>query len=1434
MRQPASFLLSCLIVCVFVVCFVAFTISIPCASAQDSPMPARIVSAIDPAQMVTLQGNVHPLARAAFDQGPLADAQPLHRMLLLLQRGPDQEKALRQLLDDQQSVSSSNFHQWLTPQQFGAQFGPAPADVQTVTTWLQSQGFKINRVSAGMTVIEFDGTAGQVRNAFHTQMHRYVVNGQERKANASDPQIPAALAPVVAGVVSLHNFPVQSHLMKIGAFKHGAKTGTPLPLYTPSGSTDNFPLVPADFATIYNVTPLWNAGVDGTGQSIAVVGQSQIDLFDIQNFRTLFGLSNNFTSANIIVDGIDPGFVDGDETESDLDVEWSGAVAKNATIKFVIAASTEVTGGTHLSALYIVDHNVAPVLSESYGVCEKSLGTINNQYYNALWEQAAAQGITVILSAGDGGSAGCDDFNAQAPATQGLAVSGYASTPFNVAVGGTDFDQINKWQQFWSPTNDPVTFGSALGYIPEIPWNDSCAQLGLTGCGSSQVGGDLRNIVAGSGGPSSLYSKPSWQSGAGVPQDNKRDIPDVSLFASNGFTGSGYLICASDQGGFCQSGVQSFSYLAIGGTSASAPAFAGIMALVNHSQAKQSLSSRQGNANYILYALAKKQANITPALNCNASASPVSSCTFNDVTRGNSFFPSSLTGTNSVACQGATANCSATVASQTGALVAPGTTTPKMLAWTTNPSYDLAVGLGSVNAQNLVTNWKSANATATTTTLSLNGNAAVNITHGAPVSVTIGVTPTAAIGDVALVGTMANNDTVGLARFTLANGAASGTTSNLAGGTYKVTAHYEGDGTNAPSDSAAVNVTVAPENSNTFLRVPSFDPTTGRETSSAATTLVYGSFYLLRADVTNSTGSLALLCSSATIPACPSGSVTVTDSLNGAPAAPVDGGTFVLNSAGYTEDQAIFLGGGAHTLTAQYGGDSSFVKSTSAPYLLTITPAPTTSFFSGLQNPVIGQQFVLNSQIQSAVNGGAVPTGTVTFFDGTTPLPGTVILNLLASNPPSLGVELVTTVTTAGTHTFSTKYGGDASYSPSTSNSISVFAVYPTNTTISLNKQNIIFGDSITATATVTTSVKTPALGGKVLFFVLGAIPADPVTQTVTTDANGNTQIVATITTTPQASGFIAAQYSNDPNFVDSSSPGIQVQVTTPDFSISNPPTVLITAGQTGTTTLTITPLSKLSSTVTLTCGGNLPAGSTCSLNPPSVMLANGVPATTVLSITSLGPSGGAAAIASAAQRRSWLGFFSGAGPNVWRGLALAIGLAAFMLSVFGSHRQTSRWSLGSACIVALICVVSVVPGCGGGGGSTGGGGAVAPPPPPPPPQKVSTTMALTSSSAKIAQGTSPTMTATVTSTKPVSGSVTFSGNFFNTGPIPLVNGVAQTPVNGLPLGTVEIDANYSGDTNNLASMASFNQTTTGNTLLFVAAQTGQNFHQITVNATLQ
>ena len=1437
MQNQRTLSLSLLAVATFISMYSASS-----AAAQNPAELPAITHAIDSNDLVTLRGNVHPMARAEYDQGAVPDSQPLHRMLLLLQRSAVKESALRQLLDDQQNKFSPNFHSWRTPEQLGTQYGPAAADVQTITSWLADQGFRVNRISAGNTVIEFDGTAGQVRAAFHTQIHRYVVAGKEHNANASDPSIPSALAPVVAGVVSLNNFPAVSHALSMGTFQKSRSSGAissvtppplaPRPFYTPPNASNTFLLAPADFATIYNVTPLWNTGIDGTGQSIAIIGASNINVSDIQNFRALFGLSNNFTTDNVIVDGVDPG-INGAETEADLDIEWSGAVAKNATISFVIAAATEVTGGTHLAALYAVDHNVAGVLSESFGNCEQSLGTVNNQYYSGLWEQAAAQGMTVVLSAGDGGSAGCDDFNIQdQPATHGLAVSGYASTPFNVAVGGTDFDQINKWTQYWAATNDPTTFASALGYIPEIPWNDSCAQLGLTGCGTSELGGDLINILGGSGGASTIYNKPLWQSGPGVPADNKRDLPDVSLFASNGFTGTGYLVCESDQGAYCQLSGTYFSYLPVGGTSASAPSFAGILALINQSQAKQNFSNRQGNANYVLYALAKKQANVTPALNCNASASPVAGCTFNDITKGNSFLAGGTVGSNSVVCNGGTPNCSATIAGTDGILVTPANA--KVPAWTTNTGYDLATGLGSVNAQNLATNWATANSVATSTTLSLNNDVAVNITHGSPVNISVSVTPKNAVGGVGLIATLPVSgatpaESLSVTQLTLANGSATGSTSNLPGGaSYVVTAHYEGDGTNAPSDSPGVTVKVAPEPSKTFLTVPTFNPSTGQETTNMPATLVYASPYIIHVDVTNSSGSLAQLCSSVNVLSCPSGTVSITDSVNGAAAQPLDAGTFALNSAGYTEDQTVQLPGGTHALTAQYNGDNSYTKSAAPAYSLTITPAPTNAqLYFPTATAVVGQSYTLFATVFTSAFGGAVPTGTVIFYDGANVLSGTVDLSGVPGSSPSLNASIATTFSTSGLHNLSAKYSGDANYAASSA-STPVQALYPTVATVSLNPTSIVYGNSVTVTGTINTAYKTPAMTGTVTFFSpIGGNLTSGFTQTANTDANGNTQIVATVSYKPQPDDLVQVNYSGDSNY-NPASQYIGVPVITPDFSISSPSTILIPAGQTGTAAITITPASNLASTVVLSCYGSLPAGSTCSINPSSVNLANGVTATAVVSVTSVGPSSTGMAIA-AVQRKSFPGiFFDPQWRNPWLRLSLCAGLTALFLLFIARTHASDRATRLAAYAAGLFCLVTLAIGCGG-----GGGGYVQPPPPPP---LAVTTTTLSGTMAKIAQGSSAPFTATVTASDTVTGSVTFSSSGFQlAGPYTLVNGAAQTAIPGLPVGATSITASYGGDANNKpSSSTAFSQVVTGSTVFSVNAETGVNNHQLNFTATIQ
>ena len=400
------------LLCVLLLVSPLFILNVARAQGQVTP---RVVQAVDNANRVTLPGNVHPLARAESDQGAVSNALPMTRILLLLKRSDAQEAALLSFLEEQQDKSSASYHQWMTPQEFGAQYGPADADIQAVTGWLGQEGFQVNKVYSGKTVIEFSGTAAQVRAAFGTEIHNYQVAGKTYTANANDPQIPAALAPVVAGIASLNSFPRQSHVRVVGiARKVAGKPGLE-PLFTipnPFGSGTFYGMAPGDFATIYNSKSLISSGNDGTGQTIAIVGETNINLADVQAFRQMFGLPANFTSANIILNGEDPGITSvGEEGEADLDVEWSGAVAPGATVYFVVSASTPASAGIDLSALYIIEHNLAGVMSESYGNCEAYLGSGGNAFYNELWEQAAAQGITVMVSAGDGGSAGCDDFN---------------------------------------------------------------------------------------------------------------------------------------------------------------------------------------------------------------------------------------------------------------------------------------------------------------------------------------------------------------------------------------------------------------------------------------------------------------------------------------------------------------------------------------------------------------------------------------------------------------------------------------------------------------------------------------------------------------------------------------------------------------------------------------------------------------------------------------------------------------------------------------------------------------------------------------------------------------------------------------------------------------------------------------------------------------
>lgn len=997
------------------------------AAGQSARVHPQITQPVDTANRVVLRGNTPPLARAENDRGPAPDGLILNRMLLVLKRPPEQEAALRKLLVDQQVKSSPNYHHWLTPEQFGDQFGPADADVQTVRDWLASQGFQIDRVSAGRSVIEFSGAAAQVREAFHTSIHQYMVKGRAYWSNSADPQIPAALAPVVAGIASLNNFPIKpmSHQLNFPVRVERVEGPKPLYTFTAPNGTILHALSPEDFDTIYNVPSSIGGAPAGQGETIAIVASSNVNLQDSTNFRDTFGLAS--PAPNVILNGPDPGLVPGDEGEADLDMEWAGAIAQYATIDLVVSQDTVSTPGINLSALYIVDNNLAPVMSVSYEYCESTLGVAGNAFFNSLWEQAAAQGISVVVGAGDVGSAACDAPSNLDVVEKGLAVNGIASTPFNVAVGGTDFDDSSNPALYWSGANDPTHRSSALSYIPEITWNNSCAQVGDS-ASCEPAAGTPEGMVAGGGGPSTCgvlsgsdpnatcaagYPKPAWQTGPGIPADGVRDLPDVSLFSGVGRNGSFYLICEADAGlgqsANCSLG-NSTEVQGVGGTSAAAQVFAGVMALVD-----QKTGQRQGNPDFILYTLAAQ-----PGASCasNSSAVQNTGCIFYDVITGNNSLPCNfISNTSSTGCE---------IVGTGGfhVTVVPGSN-PPVLAWTAGPGYDLATGLGSVNATNLINQWSSVNFAPSATKLSISPT---TLTHGESANVNVqvtaqGGTPT---GAVSLLGSLGNNGE-GIASLTLSGGQASGSISSLPGGTYNVTAHYPGNGTYGASDSSPVQVTVSKENSATTLAIETED-SQGRVNNTNANSFIYGSFYVLNVEVENAAGNP---CGANQTPGtgCPSGTVNLTD--NGAP---LDATVNTLNSLGEMQDNLIQLSPGTHSLAASYLGDGSFQPSTSRPDLVTVTQATTVTYIKTDNTTVQADNSVTLTATVATQSNGAPPTGIVEFFDGSASISGTVSYST-APDPYTGFAELTATLSTVlpATANVMAQYSGDANYRPSMS-----------------------------------------------------------------------------------------------------------------------------------------------------------------------------------------------------------------------------------------------------------------------------------------------------------------------------------------------------------------------------------------------------------------
>ncbi|MGH9600074.1 MAG: S53 family peptidase, partial [Terracidiphilus sp.] len=544
------------------------------AAAQiPAPRPApRFALTIDASQSVTLAGNVPPLAQPRFDQGLVAPAMRMDRMVLVLNPSAAQQTALNALVQAQQNPRSPLYRRWLTPAQYGALFGVDDADLAQVTSWLAGQGFTIEKIPAGRRLVVFAGTAAEVANAFHVEMHQYRVNGADHIANSEDPQIPAALAGMVGGVVSLNDFRRTSEIATkapIGA-PASVSGASAHPQFTSGG---NHYLFPADFATIYDLSSLYNSATTGAGVSIAIAGRSNINLSDVASFRTAADLPVN--APTVILDGTDPGLVSGDQDEATLDVEWSGAVAPAASVKLVAAASTATTDGIDLAAEYIVNHATAPIVSLSYGSCEQQMGATELAFYNSLWEQAASEGISAFVASDDSGAAGCSAGSDETGT--GAAVNGLCSSPYSTCIGGTEFNEGSNGAAYWSTANSAGN-ASALQSIPEEVWNES----------GSNGGSDL---WASGGGASVVYAQPSWQAAVAGPAANgMRAVPDVALSAA---AHDGYIL------------YENGSYWVVSGTSAATPSFAGIMALVVKTQG----DAAQGCVNPELYALVNAEQN---------------------------------------------------------------------------------------------------------------------------------------------------------------------------------------------------------------------------------------------------------------------------------------------------------------------------------------------------------------------------------------------------------------------------------------------------------------------------------------------------------------------------------------------------------------------------------------------------------------------------------------------------------------------------------------------------------------------------------------------------------------------------------------------------------------------------------------------------------
>jgi hypothetical protein len=1071
--------------------------------AQNPAVAARITTNVDESSLTALRGNVPLLARAQYDQGEASPSTELTHMRLVLARSGEQQAALDKYLAELQDKSSPNYHKWLTPAQFGKLYGPADSDVAVLVGWLESHGLKVETVSIGRTSIAFNGTVSQVEEAFHTSIHSFLANGTQFYSNITDPMIPTALVPVVKGVAHLNTIQPRPQFQRGsgGRINPQSKRLEPAKAVAARGPGANFTggsgtssdpyvlyIVPGDAATIYDTPNSYNANFSsgtsytGAGVKIGIGGDATINPSIVAAYRNAFlgnstapNLNYCTSSSSCSSSSTGTGIGTTDSDEAYIDTELAGGIAPGATIYYY--ASSDLFTGIEAA----LDANVVDIFSLSFGDCELNMGTAGNAQLNSLWEQAAGLGIAVTVSTGDSGSAGCDyepADNSVSEAIGGLAVSGFASTPYNIAVGGTDFyPLVNSYATYASTSqgSSSTYYRTALGYIPESTWNDSTTidasiseNVPLTGF--SEQGQPLANIVAGSGGASNCstvsntntctsgYSKPTWQTGTGVPSDGERDLPDVSLMAGNEGDDSAWLVCDDEtvpNGSEyvtldCLTQSDGNSYFdAYGGTSTATPTFAGILALV-----EQKYGGRLGQADTELYAL------------FNGSHA---NAIFHDVTVGNNSVPCSSTLTKDGSCVDNTA----------GNYYENG--------YNTTTGYDLATGLGSVDATQLVKYWSSGT-----------GSAAA----------TVGVTPTPNP-----VTTVEGLDVL----VTVSGGSGTPTGKvTLSGGGYTSAAETLNSSGSYTFDIAAGSLAIGDD---TLTVTYSGDSTYAATTYDLATVQVNG----LAASVSVNPSSTSI---NSNQQLTVSGTVTCTGTCTGSP---TPAGTVTLSGGGYTSPPQTLSGGsysfttpfnslsaGSDTLAVTYSGNSTYdseVGSTSVTvtYVAVLTPTVTVTPASSSVDTAAS----LNVTVK-VTGSGPTPTQTVTLTSGS-----------YNSGPQTLGVGGCTaascvitipanSLNASTSDTLTATYSGDPNYAIGVGTA--TVTVVPSVFVVSVTQPTDISTPGGSTTATITVNANNTDYTGTITFScTLTAEPAGAIDPPTCNLSNNSTVTMNSGTPTPSS-----------------------------------------------------------------------------------------------------------------------------------------------------------------------------------------------------------------------------------------------------------------------------------------------------------------------------